>query len=296
MKEMAREANNDVVVDYRNRINQASAFIQNNISRQITLNEVAAAANFSPFHFHRIFSAFTGETIFEYLIRTRMKKAVELLMSGHPSNQIAFETGYQTTAAFAKAFKRTFGCSPTTYKRKFLSDRITYAKEMKGQAFAHHQPAIKELPALPILYVTRKGRVNENYNKAADEAFGVLRVYLDNNNVDTSGILRLGIIRDMEGIDSGECRFEACFSLIKDPAFSDSTEVNEKMIDAGKWAVFRHHGAYNSLWQTWNWIYRYWYPSASVAFRDADPFEVYLNSPRQTKPADLLTDIHIPIS
>jgi len=290
-----KEVSNDVVVDYRNRINQASVFIQNNIFRQVTIKEAADAANFSPFHFHRIFFAFTGETIFEYQTRTRMKKAVELLMAGHSSNKIAAETGYQTATAFTKAFKRTFGCSPTAYKRKFLSNKIAYAKEAQNHVVTHHQPLIKDLPSLPILYVTRKGRVNENYNKAADEAFNILYAFLNNNNVNTSGMLRLGILRDMEGIDSGESRYEACFSLKNDPAFIPSTEVNEKTINAGKWAVFRHHGAYNTLWQTWNWIYRYWYPSVNVEFRDADPFEVYLNSPRQTKPADLLTDIHIPI-
>ena len=109
MNNLLKEANSNVVVDYRNRINQASVFIQNNIFRQVTIKEVADAANFSPFHFHRIFFAFTGETIFEYQTRTRMKKAVELLMAHRSSNQIAAETGYQTTAAFAKAFKRTFG-------------------------------------------------------------------------------------------------------------------------------------------------------------------------------------------
>ncbi len=295
MNDQPKEANHNVINDYRNRINRASVFIQHNISRQLTIKEVADAANFSPFHFHRIFFAFTGETIFEYQIRTRMKKAIELLIAGSSSNQIATETGYQTTSAFTKAFKRTFGCSPTIYKRKFLTNKIAYAKETLNHLAIHHQPVIKELPALPVLYVTRKGRVNENYNKAADEAFGVLYEYLNSNHVNTSTLLRLGILGDIERIDSEECRYEACFSLEKKPSFSDSKEVNEKTIAAGKWAVFRHHGAYNTLWQTWNWIYRYWYPSANAKLRDAEPFEVFLNSPRQTNPADLLTDIHIPI-
>jgi AraC family transcriptional regulator len=294
MKEWVWQTNNDVVVDHRNRINQAAAFIEANLSRQVTLDEVAAAANFSPFHFHRIFSAFTGETIFEYLVRARMKKAVTLLMSGHPSQKIAVETGYQTTSAFTKAFKRTFECSPTAYKLRFPADKIVYAKETQG-AVRTHQPEIRELPELLIIYVTRKGRVNENYTKAADEAFLVLRTYLTKNKVDTWSLPRLGIIRDIGGLDSGECRFEACFSCKKDAAFSISTEVKEKIIGAGKWAVFRHHGAYNTLWQTWNWIYRHWYPSSGVECRDADPFELYLNTPLRTPSADLLTYIHIPI-
>ena len=225
MKELVFQTNNEVVVDYRNRINQAAAFIEANLSHPVSLDEVAAAANFSPFHFHRIFSAFTGETIFEYLLRTRMKKAVALLMSGHPSHAIAVEAGYQTTSAFTKAFKRSFGCSPTSYKRQFPADKIVYAKESERQTGTPHQPVIKELPALPILYVTRKGRVNENYTKAADEAFRLLRTYLTKNKVDTWTLPRLGIIRDIGGLDSGECRFEACFSCEKDPAFSASPEV-----------------------------------------------------------------------
>jgi AraC family transcriptional regulator len=295
MNDLGREASRQVVVDYRKRINQASAFIQNNIFRQVSIKEVADAANFSPFHFHRIFLAFTGETIFEYQTRARMKKAVELLISGHRSNDIAAKIGYQTTAAFTKAFKRTFGCSLTTYKQKFLSDKIIFPKATQDSPLVRDQPVIVNLSSLPILYVTRKGRVNENYNKAADDAFNVLNAYLISNNINTSNLLRLGILRDIEGIDSGESRYEACFSLKSEPKFSPSTEVAEKIINAGKWAVFRHQGAYNTLWQTWNWIYRYWFPSANIEFRDADPFELYLNSPRQAKPIDLITDIHIPI-
>jgi AraC family transcriptional regulator len=48
---------------YRSRINQVIDHVNNNLDRSISLDELASVAFFSPFHFHRIFVAVTGETV-----------------------------------------------------------------------------------------------------------------------------------------------------------------------------------------------------------------------------------------
>ena len=66
-------------------------------------------------------------------------------------------------------------------------------------------------------------------------------------------------------------------------------------LPGGKAAVFTHKGPYETLWQTWNKVYRDWLPASGEKLRDAYPYEVYLNEKGKVAPEDLLTEIYIPI-
>ncbi len=66
---------NDTIVDYRERLNRVLVYIQENIDSSLTLQTLAGIACFSPFHFHRIFTAFVGETLSEYIRRIRLERA-----------------------------------------------------------------------------------------------------------------------------------------------------------------------------------------------------------------------------
>ncbi len=63
----------------------------------------------------------------------------------------------------------------------------------------------------------------------------------------------------------------------------------------GRHAVFTHRGPYTTLHRSWTAIYRDWLPTSSETLRDDPPLELCLNTPDTTAPADLLTEIWIPI-
>ena len=284
-----------VVTDYRKRINQAAKFMQDNAFRQLSINEIAATANFSPFHFHRIFSAFTGETIFEYLTTVRMNKAVEMLIAGSRISHIAINSGYQTTAAFNKVFKKTFGCSTTVYRQKTPGGKMPFMPAITDVIKSDFQPVITILPDMNLLYVRRKGRNYGQRTKAADDAFYYLYNWLIKYFENPRFLKRIGIIQDVDEVNGDECRFDGCVEIDDFSKYPLTGDVKSTIISKGKWAIFLHKGPYNTLWQTWNRIYRYWLPIAGLELRDVSPFEIYHNSPLYTRPAELLTDIHIPI-
>jgi AraC family transcriptional regulator len=295
MESAAIDGSSVVVMDYRKRINRASVFMQDNAFRQLNVKEIAETANFSPFHFHRIFTAFTGEPIFEYLTRIRMNKAVEMLLAGYRTSQIATETGYQTTAAFNKVFKRKYGCPPNVYKQKPLGNSIIGVTVTQTFTKLDLNPVIAILPGMCLLYVRRKGRVYGQRTKAADEAFYCLYAYLERYVGNPRLLKRLGIMHDLHEINAGECRYDACVVVDDVNKFVLTNEIQTATVGAGKWVVFLHKGPYDTLWQTWNRIYRCWLPSSGLELRDEVPFEVYHNSPLYTQPGELLTDIHIPV-
>jgi AraC family transcriptional regulator len=74
-----------------------------------------------------------------------------------------------------------------------------------------------------------------------------------------------------------------------------SAEVRRVTISGGRWAVSMHQGSYETLWQSWNRLYRDWLPASGYAPRDAAPFEIYLNNQKQVPPEELRTEIRIPI-
>ena len=72
---------------YTARINQVIDYIQTNIDRDLTLEELAYVAHFSPFHFHKIFGAMVGETLNGFIQRLRIEKAATKLVA-NPKDSI----------------------------------------------------------------------------------------------------------------------------------------------------------------------------------------------------------------
>jgi AraC family transcriptional regulator len=99
--------------DYGRRIARAIALIAADPARNPGLEELAAAAAFSPYHFHRIYREVTGETPAETLHRERLSRAAALLVrGGQPVAAVAKACGYGSAAAFTRAFRAAYGIPP----------------------------------------------------------------------------------------------------------------------------------------------------------------------------------------
>jgi AraC family transcriptional regulator len=88
------------------------------LSEDVSLDELAAEARLSPFHFARMFKQSVGVPPRVYLTRLRMEKACELLeLTDLPAIQIASEVGYCSSQAFARVFIKYHRVTPTEYRR-----------------------------------------------------------------------------------------------------------------------------------------------------------------------------------
>jgi AraC family transcriptional regulator len=67
--------------EYISRINKTFDYIEANIAKPMTLEELVAVANFSKFHFSRIFQSIVGETPFQFILRVRLEKAAMLILA-----------------------------------------------------------------------------------------------------------------------------------------------------------------------------------------------------------------------
>ena len=84
---------------------------------EISLADVANAVHTSTFYFCKIFKRFTGLNFTEFVSRSRIERAKELLLKPHMRvSEVAFEVGFQSLTHFNRVFKRMLGQSPSEYR------------------------------------------------------------------------------------------------------------------------------------------------------------------------------------
>jgi AraC-like DNA-binding protein len=102
---------------YRN-LAQAREFMRHTYGRPISLPDVAAQANLSPYHFLRVYKRAYGETPHEFLTRLRIERAKTLLARGsHNVTEACFEVGFSSLGSFSNLFAYRVGLSPSEYRR-----------------------------------------------------------------------------------------------------------------------------------------------------------------------------------
>jgi AraC family transcriptional regulator len=77
--------------------------------------------------------------------------------------------------------------------------------------------------------------------------------------------------------------------------FRPEGEVGVQTLEGGAYAVVTHRGPYEGIGTLWNWLFGTWLPSSGRELRHAPPFEISLNSPMNTPPEELLSDIYVPL-
>jgi AraC family transcriptional regulator len=115
----------------RRRAVESAIWIDAHSQEPVDLEQVAAVAGLSPFHFLRLFGAVLGVTPHQYLVRSRLRRAARLLAEDQlPVTEIAYEVGFADLSNFVRSFHRAAGVSPRRFRqaakgdRKFLQERI----------------------------------------------------------------------------------------------------------------------------------------------------------------------------
>jgi len=99
-------------------IEDVMQYIREHLNEPLDREMLAAVAGFSVPHFHRVFTAHVGESAASYVRRLRLERAGRKLRMGAVDiTEVALAAGYDTHAAFSKAFKQQFGLSPREFRQ-----------------------------------------------------------------------------------------------------------------------------------------------------------------------------------
>lgn len=101
-------------------VKKAMLYIQENFSKDISLDEVSGQVNISPYYFSKIFKEETGENFIEYLTRIRIEKAKEFLKQPEVSvKEAGVKSGYTDPNYFSRIFKKQTDMTPSEFKTRY---------------------------------------------------------------------------------------------------------------------------------------------------------------------------------
>ena len=108
-------------------------YIRQHINEPLNREVLAEVAGFSVPHFHRVFTAHVGESAISYIRRLRLERAARKLRMGAVDiTEVALAAGYETHAAFSKAFRQQFGFSPSEFRQLGCSKATQLLRKGKG--------------------------------------------------------------------------------------------------------------------------------------------------------------------
>jgi AraC family transcriptional regulator len=134
-------------LDYVDRVNRAVDYVTRNLGRPLRLEDVARAACFSPYHFHRIFRGLMGETLTSFVKRVRLERSVYLLShrEGASLTAIALACGFSSSSDFSRSFRSHYGVAPSQFDIE--SFRRSGREAMEASTPPEERHKLKRLPA-----------------------------------------------------------------------------------------------------------------------------------------------------
>ena len=274
---------------YEKRISRVLDYIHSNPAGDLSLDALADVAAMSRFHWHRIFRGLTGETVAEAVRRIRMQRAATwLVQTNRPLKDVARDSGYATTNSFARTFQQCYGLTPSAF-RKSGALTAPLSATLKGN-HRMFDVQITNNPERRVLGVPHRGPYTDiarsfaklgeivGANDLMGDARGMVGVYYD----------------DPSAVAADALRSHA--GLIFDDQIALPKGLEEVRLPAGKTAMLRFTGPYSGLPAAYDYLYGVWLPASGLEAANAPAFEVYLNTPMDTSPEDLITELHLPVA
>lgn len=273
---------------YEKRLLRVVEYIHANLDGDLSLDALADIAAMSRFHWHRVFHAMTGETAAQATRRIRLTEAsVRLIRDNDPVSTVAKRCGYPNQASFSRAFRDAYGMSPAAYRKRGIPAPPVRINA-RGQ-FEMYHVEIRTEPERRVAAIAHKGdyqKINEAFTKAA--------ATLGARGLKEKSGKMIGIfLDDPETVAAEDLRSFAGHEITEDAPITDP--LTEHRLVGGRYAVLKHVGPYTGLPKAYTYLFGDWLPNSGEEPGDAPPFEIYENTPLDTRPEELITLIAVPI-
>ena len=275
---------------YVERMHRVTAYIDQHLDQFLDLETLAEVAHFSPFHFHRLFSALMGETLGAYLRRRRCEVAATRLLAQPKLSvlQISLDVGFGSAEAFTHAFGARFGCSPTTWRLRQAAERAAISnpdqanskpdqvqqdRVIKNGVSAKTETPMKvqiiERKPVHIAYLRHVGPYGQPIG-----TFWQTQVY---PWMVTNGLIgqpRYGISHDDPRVTAPEqCRYDAGCEI--PGSVLARGDAHRTTIPGGQYAALGFKGVVADFDSAWNALLRDWLPSSGLQLDGRPMFEYY---------------------
>ena len=286
--------------DYKKRVLRVLVHIQQHLDEPLELDDLARVACFSPYHFHRIFTGMTGESVKAHIRRLRLERAAWQLKHGRlPVLDIALAAGYESHEAFTRAFQAAFAMAPSRYRSasgalhalltpsRVHWERLNFRLNRAGLNAMNVQ--IKTVNPMRVAFMRHAGPYNE-----AGDTWEKLCLALGKEGLIGGDSQFIGVsYDDPEVTPPDKIRYDACITV--NERFAAAGDIGVQTLPGGLYAMTTHFGPYDGLAKTYSRLFGQWLPRSGRRLGPGPCFESYLNSPENTEPEDLLTDVYLPL-
>ncbi|HYW85676.1 MAG TPA: AraC family transcriptional regulator [Spirochaetia bacterium] len=280
-------------------------YLERGLEGEIEYRRAAAEANCSTFHFLRMFEVVTGVTVGEYVRRRRLSRAALELSEGEARvTDLALRFGYESPDAFAKAFKREFGITPSQTRgggvRLQIWPRMSFSVVLKGDVAMEFR--IEKREEFAVTGVTIRASTENGANLREIPGFwdkctsegqvkSLERAIPANARMGVMGIC-------VNDFDDKTNTFTYLIGIER-PADAAAREALPRgcvdvAVPAGTWAVFSSRGPLpGAIQQVWKRVYTEWFPASGYEHASSPDLEVY--SIGDTRAADYYCEVWLPV-
>ena len=267
------------IKEYFFRINKSIDYIKVNLHNDLSLDILARQANFSKFHFHRIFKSVCGIALNDFIIQSRIERSLFFLVN-HPAKSIrdiALECGYRDTSSFSRCFKEIKGMSASQWRLAYQNSKIckddskidtwppTVENYLAHKLNQHKmmntskEPIdikIQELAELNVAYV-RNLNVHIHDSATFEKMFALLFDWAG-----PKGLLNfpqtkaLTVYRSNANL-SGSVQADVCLT-VPDNIEGDGL-IGTTTISGGLYAVIHKEATLAECFTTWDYIFEVWF-------------------------------------
>lgn len=279
---------------YAKRFEAVLAYIDRHLEGDLSVAALSRIAHFSAFHFHRQFSAYMGVPVSRYVQLMRLRRAAHQLAASPAASvlEAASAAGFESPEAFARAFRRAFGMTPSAFAKApnwytwnavfdvpQLSRSITV--QIRIVDFAETRVAALEHRGAPTSLGDSVARFRQWRLQSGQSPVASSRTFgIPYDNPDTT--------------PAQDFRFAICDEIDGDLLPNDFG-VQELTLPAGRCAVVRHRGSPDYIGETIYPLYRDWLPSSNEELRDHPLFFHYLSVYPDTPVEQWETDVYVPL-
>ncbi|MDK2126599.1 AraC family transcriptional regulator [Parachitinimonas caeni] len=273
---------------YAARLARVTEYIHQHLDDELDLLRLAEIACMSPYHWHRIYSAIHGESVAATVKRLRLHRAAGLLVHTQlPVREVARRSGYPNLSAFTRAFGASYGLPPARYRT--AGSHQPFQQALAQASVAAHEVIIGRLDPVTTLSARHRG----SYMRIG-EAFEKLVGWLGAHHQLRPDMRYFGVYEDdPTAIAEDDLHARAALSM---PApLPHASPFEPLTLGAPRCAILRHVGPYADMRHAYLWLFGVWLPQSGEEAADAPVLEEYLNNPRSTPPAELITHIYLPL-
>jgi AraC family transcriptional regulator len=288
-------------MDWQERMNAALDYVEDNLDGDISWEAAAACASCSTFHFLRMFEVVSGISAGEYARRRRLSLAALDLARGEVKViDLALRLGYDSPDAFARAFKREFGVTPTDARAPGVPlrtwPRFSFSIVLKGTTPMNFR--IESREAMKLTGLPLSTTVADSRQLAEIPAFWD-RVMADGSWEKllkaVPAYSQIGVAGVSADMDPSTEQFTYLIA-IETPADRSGLPVGcvERTTKAATWAIFESRGPLpKGIQETIGRIYGEWFPTSGYEHSGGPELEVYPEG--DTSAADYYCEAWIPV-